>query len=167
MSTLDHASFQLPSLLVTRADVARMVAEAERVDNHMTAAVTREKVGGAAVADMALSEAFTAFLEQNSLSLESGQQRSELIRQLRLLKDALPVIHMTFATPADHESLQQVVAWLRSSIHPQAVVLAGLQPSLVAGVYVRTTNHVHDLSLRHAVQSQRHMLVEKIGALRG
>lgn len=167
MSVLDYTTFTLPPQLVTKADVARMVAEVERADNHLTTAAAQKKVGGVSIEELVLSETLMDFLQQNKLTLDDGKQRSELIRQLRKLKDGAPVIHMTFATPADQESLQQIVAWLRSSIHAQAVVLAGLQPALVAGVYVRTTNHVHDLSLRRMVQAQRSALVEQIGALRG
>jgi F0F1-type ATP synthase delta subunit len=74
---------------------------------------------------------------------------------------------MTFAVTADPESLQQLALWLRTTINPQAVIAVGLQPSLVAGVYLRTPNHVHDLSLRAMLKNGRGLLVEELGALRG
>jgi F0F1-type ATP synthase delta subunit len=74
---------------------------------------------------------------------------------------------MTFAVTADPESLQQLAQWARTTIDPHAVIAVGLQPGLVAGVYLRTPNHVHDFSLRAMLKSSRGKLVEELGALRG
>jgi hypothetical protein len=57
--------------------------------------------------------------------------------------------------------------WLRTSIHPQAVIAVGLQPALVAGVYLRTPNHVKDLSLRAKLESSRGLLLKEVEKLRG
>jgi F0F1-type ATP synthase delta subunit len=104
-------------------------------------------------------------LTLNKLSLEKSTERTELIRQLHIFKDNVPVIHMTFAVEADTESLGQIAQWLRESIHPQAVIAVGLQPGLVAGVYLRTPNHVHDLSLRTKLRTSRGVLLKELEAL--
>ena len=114
-----------------------------------------------------MSARLSAFIELNSVSLEDGHKRSELIKELRALKETVPVIHMTFASVAEPESLQLLVNWLRTEIHPQAVLEVGLQPSLVAGVYLRTPNKVHDLSLRAVLESQRDLLVQDLESYRG
>ena len=114
-----------------------------------------------------MSAQLSEFLKKNDLNLEESKTRSALIKQLRTMKDKVPIVHMTFAVETDAESLQQLAAWLRSSIHPQAVIDVGLQPALVAGVYLRTPNHVHDLSLRGKLQGSRELLVKELGAFRG
>lgn len=162
-----HAGFVLPPSVVSRVDVSRLVSEAERVDNAMTAEDVRAKAGSVAHTAPLLSGTFAEFLEQNQLKLDNSHERSELVSQLRRLKDNVPIIHMTFASEADHESLGRLVAWLRESVHPQAVIDVGLQPGLVAGVYLRTPNHVHDLSLRAVIKEQHESLVSELGALRG
>lgn len=159
--------FTLPSSIVTKIDLSRVVTELENVDNTMTTALVRAEKGGPAVAAPVLSQQLTDFLNQNELKLDNAGDRSDLIKNLRKLKDAVPVIHMTFAVTADPESLQQLVHWLRTEVDARAVIEVGLQPSLIAGVYVRTPNHVHDLSLRQMLRSSRGMLVEELGALRG
>jgi F0F1-type ATP synthase delta subunit len=63
--------------------------------------------------------------------------------------------------------LQELIAWLRSSVHPQAVISVGLQPALVAGVYLRTPNHVHDLSMRAVLKKSRGLLTKELEALHG
>lgn len=159
--------FVLPTSVITKIDVSRLVTELERVDNDLTTAEVRAQSGEAAVTQPMLTQQMTDFLAQNELKIGDGQGRSGLIKELRALKDTAPIIHMTFAVNADPESLEKLVQWLRTSIDPRAVIEVGLQPGLVAGVYVRTPNHVHDLSLRQMLQAGRSKLVEELGALRG
>jgi F0F1-type ATP synthase delta subunit len=159
--------FVLPASVVTKIDVSRLVSELEKVDNDLTTAAVRAEKGGPAVVTPVLSQQMADFLAQNQLNIEASKDRMDLVKQLRLLKDAAPIIHMTFAVTADPESLQQLAQWLRETINPQAVIAVGLQPSLVAGVYLRTPNHVHDLSLRAMLKKGRGQLVEELGALRG
>lgn len=163
-----HESFVLPMSIVSKLDVAHLVNEAERVDNELTTIDVRTKAESSLQTNApAMSEQFTAFLEQNAITFNDSRERSHLIKELRLLKDNVPTIHMTFATEADRESLQQLAKWLRESIHPQAVIAVGLQPALVAGVYLRTPNHVMDLSLRAALKGGRGLLTKELEALRG
>jgi hypothetical protein len=144
-----------------------MVTEVERVDNELTAADVRNKTGAQETAQPILSEQLTEFLNKNELSLEDSHQRSNLIKELRQLKDKVPIIHMTFSVSADRHSLEELAQWLRESVHPQAVIDVGLQPALVAGVYLRTPNHVHDFSLRAKLDENRGILTQELESLRG
>ena len=162
-----YGDYALPSALVTRRDVSRLVDEVERIDNEMTAVTVRAKAGAPSQETSGHSEQLDEFLQQNDLSLDNDHVRTELVHQLRILKDKVPIIHMTFAVEADRESLGQLVQWLRESVHPQAVIDVGLQPALVAGVYLRTPNHIHDLSLRAKLQGSRDVLVKELETYRG
>lgn len=164
---LTYEEFTLPSSVVSRIDVSRLVSEVEWLDNEMTAAMVRAKTVNQTKVDSVLSTQLSDFLEQNKISLEVGHDRTDLIKQLRLLKNKVPVVHMTFAAPADHDSLQTLADWVRTSVHPQAVIDVGLQPALVGGVYVRTSNQVFDLSLRGKIEAGRGVLVKELEALRG
>lgn len=166
-ATKTYVDFTLPPNIVSKIDISRLVSEVERVDNELTAAAVRAKTGTTAGAQPVLSQQVTDFFTQNKLTFGSSQERSQLIKELRVLKDKVPVIHMTFAVTADHESLQQLALWLRSSIHPQAVISVGLQPALVAGVYLRTPNHVHDLSLRAKLHGSHDVLIKELESARG
>jgi len=165
--TKTYNDFVLPPNVVSKIDVSHLVSEVEKLDNDLTAAAVRTKTGASEHPQPVLSEQLIEFLNQNQLKLGSSHERTELIKQLRLLKDAVPTVHMTFAVEADRESLQQIAQWLRSSVHPQAVVAVGLQPALVAGVYLRTPNKVHDLSLRAMLDAQHENLVKELETLRG
>jgi len=162
-----YADFVIPSGVVTRIDVAHLLSELEWVDNELTTATVRVKAGAEQQAKPSVSGVLEEFLTSNDLKIDSSSARSDLIKQVRLLKDKVPVIHMTFAVTADQESLQELIAWLRTSIHPQAVISVGIQPALVAGVYLRTPNHVHDLSMRAVLKKSRGILTKELEALRG
>ena len=162
-----YTDFALPPSVVSKIDVSRLVSELERVDNDLTTAAVRARIGEQEQSQPAVSGQLTDFLRQNELTLDESRGRSELIKQLRLLKDNVPVIHMTFAVAADPDSLGQLAQWLRSSVHPQAVIEVGLQPALIAGVYLRTPNHVHDFSLRAMLAGGHDVLVKELETLRG
>lgn len=164
-AAVNYQTFVLPPQVTTRADVSRLMSEFERVDNQLTTAVVHAKTGAAPTQAPNLSRQLTDFLVQNKLDVKNDHARTELVKQLKLLKDNVPVIHMTFAVEADPESLTELVKWLRDSIHPQAVIDVGLQPALVAGVYVRTPNHVHDLSMRAALKSGHEIIAKDLEAL--
>jgi len=162
-----YSEFVLPLGIVRKLDVSRLVSELEKVDNLLTEQAVRSKTTDTSdQSQPVLSENLSEFLAQNNVSLENAQLRSELVAQLRLLKDAVPVIHMTFAATADGESLAKIIQWLRTAIHPQAVISVGVQPALVAGVYMRTPNRVHDFSLRAALTGSHGVLVKELEASR-
>ena len=156
----------LPSSVVTVRDLARLVTEAEEIDNELTTTTVRAHVSKGVVDQPIMTAAFEDFLSENELDFAESKARTRLVKALRKLKDHAPVIHMTFAVPMDNASLQQIAAWVRQSVHPQAVIEIGVQPSLVAGVYVRTTNKIIDLSARAALRGKRDILLNELEALR-
>jgi hypothetical protein len=161
-----RADFILPLNVVSKIDLSRLINEIERVDNELSAVVVRAKTGFGEPAHISASDQLTDFLFKNQLTLESARERTDVLRQLGALKDTAPVLRMTFAVEADPESLQQLAQWARDSVHPHALLAIGLQPALVAGVYLRTPNHVHDLSMRGMLEGQQTMLVKELETLR-
>lgn len=162
-----NSGFVLPPHVVTKGDIARLGNELERVDSELSTASVQAKAGVEVTATPRLSDSLKAFLDSNDYTIEDSLKRSELIKNLRDLKHEVPVVHMTFAADADTKSLQKLVEWLRKEVHPMAVIEAGLQPSLIAGVYMRTPNRVHDLSLRAALADRREYFIDEMEALRG
>lgn len=160
------ADFVLPPNVVSKVDLSRLVNEVEKIDNELTTAAVRAGVNAPQQAAPTVSEGLLSFLQQNQLNLNDSKQRSVLVKLLHKLKDTAPIIHMTFAVEADRESLMLLTQWLRTSVHPQAVIDVGLQPGLIAGVYLRTPNHIHDLSWRAALDGGRQILVGDLEALR-
>ncbi len=164
--TKSYTDFLLPPSLVTKVDISRLLNEVERVDNEFIQSEAKEKVGSEGNERPVLSGQLEEFLAKNEINIDDSRMRGSLLQELRQLKNALPVVHITFSVMADGESLQKIVAWFRESVHPQTVIDVGLQPALVAGVHLRTTNRVHDLSLRKALDEHRDILTKELEALR-
>ena len=168
LTTPTQIGFMLPPSVITKLDVSHLITEVEQVDNELTTAAVRAKAGSQVATHPTISQQLTDFLLLNKIAIDAdGRKRTELIKQLRKMKAVVPIIHMTFAVKADPESLQQLAQWLRTSIHPLAVIEVGLQPALVAGVYLRTPNHVHDLSLRALLDGGHDLIVKELESLSG
>lgn len=158
------ADYILPSALIGRVDLARLVREVEAVDSNLeTQKVKNHGEGGYRMPN--LSQSLSDFVEINKLDLTNDKERVVTKEQLKRLKEKAPIIHMTFATTADPETLQQLVEWVRENLHPQALISVGLQPSLVGGVYLRTPNHIYDFSLRALMQDKRSIVVQSLEEL--
>ena len=106
-------------------------------------------------------------MQINDIDIKNGEDRSRLLHDARHLKNTAPVIHVTFATSADNDELTKIVDWVRQSVHPMAVLTVGLQPSLIGGVYIRTSNKVFDFSVRSQLADGRHIIKRELEALSG
>lgn len=160
-----HTDFILPAAVVSRVDLSRLVTELEWVDNEMTSLAIRNKT--ATVPMPAISQGLSDLIKLNNLELSDTKVRSAVVAQLRVLKNKAPVLHMTFAVSADRASLEELCDWVRREVHPHALLAIGLQPGLVAGVYLRTPNHVRDFSLRAMLDGRHDLLIKELGELRG
>lgn len=162
----DYTTYKLPPSIVTKRDISHLIDEAEAIDRVITSNAVRGKAGVAGELHHEASSRMEEFLTANQIDMgQGGGARTEVIKQLRQLKDKSPVIHLTFATSVDPESLGELVDWLRQNVERQAVVSVGLQPGLVGGVHIRTVNKVHDLSLRRILERHRDVLVKEVEAL--
>lgn len=162
---LDYKTWVLPASLVTKFDVARLVSDAETLDDSLTSIDIHDRVQIAHHIEAVMPDSLREFLDVNKLSFEDSQTRRHIIKQLRQLKDNLAVIHMTFAAEVDADSLEKLSAWVREAISPQAVIAVGLQPGLISGVYVRTANKIFDQSIRAKLKAGRHFLIEELEAI--
>ena len=160
------APFIFPPALVGRRDLTRVLRELEQLDNELESQKARSH-GEAQYHMPAISQVLNDMLTTNKVDIANDQTRMKFREQLRKLKDHAPVIHMTFAAEADPGAIQQIVAWIRQELHPQALISVGLQPSLIGGVYVRTPNHVHDFSLREHMKGKRDVIVQSLEQISG
>jgi hypothetical protein len=156
----------LPPALISRADLARLVREIEDIDNDLEAQKARNHATGKTGYSLPpLSHTMNDFVELNKVDVADDQARMKLKEQMKVMKDHAPVMHMTFAVEADPASLQQLTAYLRKEIHPQALLVVGMQPALVGGAYVRTPNHIHDFSVRSRMAEKRGLILQAINQL--
>jgi hypothetical protein len=158
-------SYMLPAALIGRADLSRLVREVESVDADLESQKVRTHADKSGYRMPTMSRSLSDFVDLNKIDLADDKRRMELTENLRVLKDKAPIMHMTFAVDADPEFLQQLVTWIRTEVHPHALLSVGLQPSIVGGVYVRTPNHVHDYSIKTLLSGKRDIIVHELEGL--
>lgn len=153
----------LPAGIVTKQQFVRFLHDFEAADSELTTVAARNSTGVTASAKAAVSPDVTKFSEQNKLKLTDSAARAKMLAKLRSIKTKAPVVHLTFASEADEASLAKLSTWLREAVHPHALIDVGLQPRLVAGLYMRSINKVFDYSLRSKLEGQRSLLIEALG----
>ena len=164
MNPLD---FSMPASLATLSDLQRLISEIERVDSRLGDMKIHQQIGHPVGNDLIFSKQLVEFLELNNIDINDAGIRGQLLIGVRQLKNTVPVVHVTFAAAAEHEELAKFVDWVRQSVHPQAVLTVGLQPDLIGGAYVRTTNKVFDMSIRTQLASGRQIIKQDLEALSG
>lgn len=159
---------KLPPSIVSLIDVSHLLSELESIDNELVSREAKSKAGIQPGGEILYSQHLMDFLSVNKTEVsQDSTQRSYLINKLRHLKKTVPTIHITFADSADSESLQKITAWIRQEVNPQAVIKVGIQPSLIGGAYIRTTNRVYDFSLRAKLAAHRNLITEELETLSG
>jgi len=151
----------LPTLMSSPADVARVRRELEALDNYLQTQRLREP--GVPMPRLPkLSRNLDELAQTNQLNLLHRTVRQELGQYLDYLRTQAPVIHISFASDPSSASLQKIVVWLRQNIGQDVLVRVGLQPGIVAGCTVRTTNRYFDFSLRKHLEGQHAFLLDAL-----
>jgi hypothetical protein len=162
--SVEVPNFILPPSLTTKLDLAKIIREVEAIGQELESQKIRgQSQDGYKIPPM--SSGLSDFLSINKIDFMNDQARMILSEQLRALKDKVPIIHFTFASAADPQSLQQLVAWIRKELHPWTLIEVGVQPALIGGAYIRTPNHVHDFSMRSLFKNNSDVLVKDLEEL--
>lgn len=156
-------ALQLPPSVTSHVHLSRLIRELETIENDYETQKARSKNGESK--PLAFSRSLTECVELNKVDANDTKVRKQLKKLLGVMKAKAPTMHFTFAAEPDAEFLQQLTAWIRQEIHPQALITVGLQPALVGGAYVRTPNHVHDFSLKAQLHDKRTIIVNELESL--
>ncbi|HSW74955.1 MAG TPA: hypothetical protein VLG16_03735 [Candidatus Saccharimonadales bacterium] len=145
----------LPILVFGAVEVRRLQRELEALESSLQQEDIRKvKTSHQAVLPR-VSRLLDALASENNCSLLKQPERQLLQNFLAQILASAPGIHMSFASDPSAAFMAKIVAWLRSNVHPNALLQIGLQPSIAAGCIVRTSNKVFDLSLRQHFETQK------------
>lgn len=150
----------LPTTVITRSDVGRLLAEAEKVDEQLQAAAIRAP--GESIGLPKTSHVFEEFLGINKLNVLHDTDRRRLQKFLSDLRTKAPILHFGFGTEPDPDFQQKLISWVREQINPLALLQIGLHPSIGAGCILRTTNKYYDFSLRKRFAAERQSLITSL-----
>jgi F0F1-type ATP synthase delta subunit len=158
--------FKLPLSVVSAGDLARIRRELSNLDEYFISSAARR--GGQPNQPPRLTRPLDQIARDNRINLLDEPHRKALVEQLTKVEQSAPVLHVSFANEPPVKIVERILAWLRENIHPLAMLQVGLQPSIAAGIVLRTPNKVFDMSLRKHLEAQRPYLSKLIkGAIDG
>lgn len=157
----DGSHLELPVLVFGPVEVHRLQRELETLEDYLEQAAIREP--GKQAPLPRTSRILESLAANNRFNLLQAKDRKDLAAFLRTVDKQAPVIHMSLAADPSSAFTAKVVAWLRTNIHPYALVHLGLQPTIAAGCVIRTNNKTFDFSLRHRFYDQRQLLLDALG----
>ncbi|HET7827311.1 MAG TPA: hypothetical protein VFK97_00390 [Candidatus Saccharimonadales bacterium] len=157
---------KLPNTVISPVDVARLLRELNSLDDFFVS--VKNRPAGSAMRLPKLTRQLDQLAGDNQLNLLDETHRRDLKAALTEVYEQAPKFHISFASEPSVKPFEQILIWLRSNIHSQALVSVGLQPAIAAGCVVRTPNKIFDLSLRAGLEKQRPYLAQLIkGAVDG
>jgi F0F1-type ATP synthase delta subunit len=149
----------LPTIIASRQDITHVHRELRLFDDAAMQSVMRHDNP---IKFPPISSKLRGLVQENQVDLRVEADRKKLLDTLDKLKNNAPTIHISFPVEPSPEVLQKLVSWLRKEIDPRIVIRVGMQPTIAAGVIVRTPNHQFDFSLRQHLQKNRAKLVERL-----
>lgn len=154
------APLKLPIGLISRVDISRLLRELGSLEDFFIGANAR--AGGTPIQPPRVTRMLGTVAEENKFNLLDGPTRKILKDKLEAVHKQAPEVHISFASEPSPKALERLVAWFRSSIHPQLLLQVGLQPSIATGCVLRTPNKFFDMSLRAYLIKQEEYLVQLI-----
>jgi F0F1-type ATP synthase delta subunit len=157
---------KISNMVISPSDVVKLRREINALDDFFVAAKARQT--GTTMQLPKLTRVLNETAKDNNVNLLEPSERRRLSHSLENIYEKAPVLHISFASEPSPKALEKLMVWVRSNIHPQALIRVGLQPSIAAGCYIRTPNKGFDLSLRAALNRSKPELQKLIaGAVNG
>lgn len=152
----------LPVLVFGVVEVRRLIRELEALEEYMVQARLRQS--GASQSLPRVSRLSESIATENQLNLLKEQDRQALKDFLASIEKKAPQLHFSFASDPSSAFMAKLVEWLRTNIHPHALVSLGLQPSIAAGCILRTPSKAFDFSLRQRLSGSAKLLQDSMAA---
>ncbi len=154
-------SLVLPLSIITPIDIGRIIREVEDLKIYVEQVNLRKE-------DLKMpkfSRLLDNLVELNNLKLNNKSNLDDLLVNINNIKLKSPVVHVSFSVDPSVLFLERITAWFRQEIHPTLLLTIGLQPTIGAGLIVRTNNKYFDFSLRQQLVLARKNFVKIIEAV--
>lgn len=160
MAAEEAIQLKLPTNVVSRYDISRVLRELESLENTISQARIRKEP-----TNQVMSQLLVSLVNENKLELDKAETREFLKQSLNNLKKSAPLVHISFAVEPDAAVVQKIVLWFRREIDGNLLFQLGVQPSIAAGCVVRTANHYFDFSLRNHLLKNTNLLIDRLKVL--
>lgn len=150
---------KLPLSLASKNDVSHLHRELRLfIDAIMQSALRHDNP----IKYPAISAMLRDTARLNQVDLRDQAAAEKLLDALKSLKAHAPVVHISFPRDPGVEVVQKLVNWFRTEVDPRIVIQVGLQPTIAAGVVVRTPSRQYDFSLRKHLYKNQDKLMEAL-----
>lgn len=146
---------KLPIILASRQDITHVHRELRVFLDLVSQSILRHDNP---IQYPGISTTLRALATENQIDLRNEAACEDLLNKLEKLKNEAPTLHISFPVDPSSEVLQKLIVWFRKEIDPRIVIQIGLQPTIAAGIVLRTPNQQFDFSLRQHLYRNRDML---------
>ena len=154
------ALLKLPVILTTKQDVTHVHRELQNFCDLVVQSFARHEKP---IKYPPISDSLRALAVDNQINLHEEKACKTLLGDIEELKNSLIIMHISFPNDPPPDILQKIVTWLRKEFSPIIVIQVGLQPSIAAGIILRTPNRQYDFSLRQHLYKNRDKLIGVFG----
>ena len=151
----------LPVSILSKADLARAIRELEDYDRQAQQAALR----GATLAVTHFSQGIIEIARTEELQLDATSDRQQLLSQLQHLQGQTQQVNVSFAVQPSRRVVETITTWLRRNVSPSIIVQVGIQPSLIGGCVIRTTNRVFDFGFSQHLAGGSALLRQEMAQL--
>jgi F0F1-type ATP synthase delta subunit len=148
---------KIPEILASRQDITHVHRELRIFADMVDQSIMRHDDP---IKYPPISDTLRSLAIDNQVDLRDPRACDKLLLQLEELKQGCPTVHISFPADPTRDVLQKLVVWFRKEINPQVFIQIGLQPTIAAGIVLRTPNKVFDFSLRQHLYKNRDKLIE-------
>lgn len=152
---------KLPVILNSKQDITHVHRELRTFMDTVSQSVLRQDNP---VKYPPITSTLRALAVENKVDLRDQDACGELLKELEQLKASAPTVHISFPADPPQEVMQKLIVWFRKEVNPRLIIQVGLQPSIAAGIVLRTPNKQFDFSLRQHLYKNRDTLREALRA---
>lgn len=152
----------LPLSIHSRADIARVRRELQAYAELAQQARVAKRD---APAVEHFSQSLIDVANIHSVSLMNSSERSDLETYLETIHRTAPVVHIKFAVTPTIRTVERLLEWFRTAIQGDVLVQTAVDPSIVVGCQVRTTNKVFTIRPNESFDTAQATLAKEVAAL--
>lgn len=152
---------KLPLLLASRQDLIHVHRELRMFLDAVTQSILKHE---SPIKYPGISATLRALAAENQIDLRNETACKNLLTKLDELKRKAPVVHVSFPTDPQAEIVEKLINWFRQEVDPHIIMQIGSQPTIAAGIILRTPNRQFDFSLRKHLYENRGKLKEAFEA---
>jgi F0F1-type ATP synthase delta subunit len=156
----------LPASLISKADLMRLVREIGALDDQFSQQELQQRAqGNSTQSSVLISNGLRQVADNLRLDIATHSGRLNAKEAITGYLEKAPLFHISFASEPPVDQLQRIVEWLRQNIHGLAVVQTVVQPAIIAGCIIRSSNKVFDFSVRESFKVAAPQLLNEVRAL--